>query len=584
VGLPTGEINNLVVIDIDDPDGWESLLEIEEQHGRPPETLEVETGGGGRHLYFCAPEGVKIGSRNGWRKGIDIKAEGGYVVAPPSTHASGRKYQWADGRGPNEVEIAELPEWLLTLLPRKDEAKQAPEAHHITGSTNGHASLLQRAQAYVAKAGAVSEGNRDDAAFRLAGSVAALSDKGSRLSESEIFAVLAPWNLRNNPPLPANELRKCVVSALTNGTPRAPKQSRQGMPDLRPADEREEPRIEFQKFKFGKLRHQYPRMKPVVIKGLLRQGETCNIISVSKIGKSWLGYGLALSVIAGQKWLGQFETAQGQILLVDNELHAETIVHRLPEVAGEMGVSCQQLDRDLDVWPLRGKGPSLSRLMPDFLDIEPGTFKLIILDAKYRFIEEGASENDNGDETRFYNRLDAIAEHTKAAVVLIHHSSKGSQTEKRVTDVGAGAGAQSRAADCHLVLREHEEPDVVVLEAAVRSFAPVEPLALKWDFPLWLPADGIDVSLLKGKQTRNEQRKDERDREGVNAIVDALRKWNREQNGPATPRQLRAATKLGKDRLQTLLDRLILDGQLTSTEIVNRGNKTYDYALPESDE
>ena len=61
----------------------------------------------------------------------------------------------------------------------------------------------------------------------------------------------------------------------------------------------------------------------------------------------------------------------------------------------------------------------------------------------YRFAIEGVSENDNAAMAGFYNRLDRIAERTKAAIVLIHHSSKGSQSDKRITDVGAGAGSQS---------------------------------------------------------------------------------------------------------------------------------------------
>jgi len=72
--------------------------------------------------------------------------------------------------------------------------------------------------------------------------------------------------------------------------------------------------------------------------------------------------------------------------------------------------------------------------------------------------------------------------------VLIHHTSKGFQANKSVTDVGAGAGSQSRATDTHLVLRPHEEPGCVVLDAAVRSWPPVDPCVLRWEFPIW----GVD--------------------------------------------------------------------------------------------
>jgi len=74
-----------------------------------------------------------------------------------------------------------------------------------------------------------------------------------------------------------------------------------------------------------------------------------------------------------------------------------------------------------------------------------------------------------------YNLLDSYADALGAAFSLVHHSSKGNHSGKNVTDVGAGAGAQSRAADTHLVLRPHESDSAVVVEAAVRSWAPVSP-------------------------------------------------------------------------------------------------------------
>ncbi len=69
--------------------------------------------------------------------------------------------------------------------------------------------------------------------------------------------------------------------------------------------------------------------------------------------------------------------------------------------------------------------------------------------------------------------------------VLVHHASKGNQSVKSVTDVGAGAGSQSRATDTHLVLRHHQEPGCVVVDAAVRSWPPIEPQCLRWSFPVW---------------------------------------------------------------------------------------------------
>ena len=128
-----------------------------------------------------------------------------------------------------------------------------------------------------------------------------------------------------------------------------------------------------------------------------------------------------------------------------------------------MGIHPDDYQQDLDIVSLRGNLQSLVDVERWIRDtIQPGQYKLIFWDALYRFAVEGVSENDNSAMATFYNRMDRIAAWTNAANVLIHHASKGDQSGKRVTDVGAGAGAQSRAADCHLILREHETPGIAV--------------------------------------------------------------------------------------------------------------------------
>ena len=77
-------------------------------------------------------------------------------------------------------------------------------------------------------------------------------------------------------------------------------------------------------------------------------------------------------------------------------------------------------------------------------------FKLVIIDAFYRAMPMKMDENDNGGMAKLYNAIDRYAKELDCAFVLIHHTSKGNQSIKNVTDVGSGAGAQSRAADAHL--------------------------------------------------------------------------------------------------------------------------------------
>jgi len=94
IGIATGSTSGIVVIDIDaDRGGVESWRDYQAKHGKV-ETLTSKTGAG-LHLYFTCPGGVALKSiSNGIGVGIDVKAEGGYVVAPPSIHRTGNMYLW----------------------------------------------------------------------------------------------------------------------------------------------------------------------------------------------------------------------------------------------------------------------------------------------------------------------------------------------------------------------------------------------------------------------------------------------------------------------------------------------------------
>src|SRR5512135_2253676 len=115
IGIVTGEISNLIVLDIDPAHGGDASLDrLERELGPLPVTIEAMTGGGGRHLYFAHP-GALIRNRTGLAQGMDLRGDGGYIVAPPSVHPSGQPYVWAAGRSPEEVMLAVLPRWVLRL-------------------------------------------------------------------------------------------------------------------------------------------------------------------------------------------------------------------------------------------------------------------------------------------------------------------------------------------------------------------------------------------------------------------------------------------------------------------------------------
>ncbi|MHB9131016.1 MAG: phage/plasmid primase, P4 family [Armatimonadota bacterium] len=132
IGIRTGAVPSgagFIVLDVDDHamgegvSGYDSLRQLETTHGPLPVTLTAITGSGGHHFFFALPAGVKIASSAGrLGAGLDIRGEGGYIVAAPSLHASGGNYAW-DNWG---VEMAEAPEWLIKLANTKERAAELP--------------------------------------------------------------------------------------------------------------------------------------------------------------------------------------------------------------------------------------------------------------------------------------------------------------------------------------------------------------------------------------------------------------------------------------------------------------------------
>ncbi len=160
---------------------------------------------------------------------------------------------------------------------------------------------------------------------------------------------------------------------------------------------------------------------------------------------------------------------------------------------------------DPKVSNLRGTGLDVLR-MEAWLRRRTETYALIIVDPLYRTYPDEFNENSNRDMTAVYDVLTRSAAAAEASIVVVHHQSKGGQADKDVSDVGAGAGAQSRAAGGHLVFRSHEQDGAVVMEALTRSWPPAEPMCLRWVYPLWKPAPDLDPAALRRAKPPDKRR------------------------------------------------------------------------------
>ena len=202
VGIATGSMSGgLIVIDLDvheerGEDGTDALWEWEREHGELPETVSAKTGSGGVHLYYQA--NTPISSSVNTTLGVDVRAEGGYVVAPPSLHPSGQPYAWDNS--PDDFDVAPADDRVLEFvkfvqggdLKRKEKFKLPKE---------------------------IKEGGRNTTLHKYGSS---MQSRG--FSDAEIYAGLVGANIAAcKPPLPQEDVDRIYQSVLGyekgNGVP-----------------------------------------------------------------------------------------------------------------------------------------------------------------------------------------------------------------------------------------------------------------------------------------------------------------------------------------------------------------------------
>lgn len=190
LGVITGKESGVVVLDIDPKnDGYASLKKAEEQYEDLPDTPTVQTGSGGRHYYFKHPGGTLTNRAGVLGGGIDLRGDGGFVVAPHSRHVSGSQYEWEVSY--SDLPFADMPQWLLREL-------QAP-----TAKAGASASVQQTGAGVL-----VREGGRDAWLISIAGTM-----RRRGLSYRPICAALHYANLDQcEPPLAREDIRRIAQS------------------------------------------------------------------------------------------------------------------------------------------------------------------------------------------------------------------------------------------------------------------------------------------------------------------------------------------------------------------------------------
>jgi hypothetical protein len=185
IGIATGRA---VVLDVDPRHGGDETLA---KFADLPPTWQVTTGGGGKHYYFAADAEIR-NSAGHIGPGLDVRGVGGYVVAPPSLHITGRRYTW--DRSPEQTALAPMPAWLLAAVRQPQAAKAGTPA------------TMWRD---LVKHG-VGDGRRNDTITRLAGHLLR-----RRVDPLVVLELMLVWNAtRCRPPLDEDEVTRVVDNVV----------------------------------------------------------------------------------------------------------------------------------------------------------------------------------------------------------------------------------------------------------------------------------------------------------------------------------------------------------------------------------
>lgn len=211
IGLRTG-----VAFDVVDIDGQEGLDSLNRYRADRPMTWgpEAKTGGGGWHLLHL-PSGA--GNRARIVPHVEYRGDGGYIVATPSIHPSGRRYEWAPGAGPDEP-LEPLPEWLRQLVVPPAPSAPGPLPLKRPGRVTAYAQrALERELGRVAMAPV---GSRNDTLNRAAFSLGQLVAGGVLPLELVVSQLVEAASRAG---LQGDEVEATIASGLRSGA-RQPRQ------------------------------------------------------------------------------------------------------------------------------------------------------------------------------------------------------------------------------------------------------------------------------------------------------------------------------------------------------------------------
>jgi energy-coupling factor transporter ATP-binding protein EcfA2 len=394
IAIVTGKISNLTVVDCD------TLGAIEKFESMLPENFEcpiVETPRGGRHYYFdYTPD---LYSRNRADDGIDIKSEGGYVLAPPSRTEKG-VYAWHSILNLKEIEPPPMPEEIKKFFAqRMTQSYTPPEGKYI-----------------------LDEGNRDNFIFHLA---LALFKDGLSYEEVKVQALEAARAAR--PPFPEREALRKVESAWRHF-----QSKKNGLKFANPAQaqaghskqETEEISIEL-----VPLSHFRCENISYLMEGRIPKGMVTLIVGDTTVGKSTLLTEIASRISRGDPLPGSYKgLVRGSTLYITSENDPKTLFKpRVLACGGDpekiiyfktMLVKTNEGEEKIRIFNINDL-PILERKIKEIPDLQ-----LIVIDPVISYLGEKIDPNSSVDVRRVMDLISEFAERNKITVILVAHLSK----------------------------------------------------------------------------------------------------------------------------------------------------------------
>lgn len=603
IGLATGVESGLYVID-EDADNAATWLNL-------PPTRGARTGKG-RHLYFLRPEGGKWGNFNSTILGakVDAKGDGGYVVAPPSLHANGKRYTWDD----ESIEITELPTMVRGLIEakaREDEervarakAERERRAREKTEAATpsrryGERALEGECEAVIN----TGEGGRNNqlniSAMRMGQLVASGHiDRSTVEGALELAALATGLELKEI----ANTIRSGIEKGLTE--PRIveekPRKERareerageepsnnNGPPPLSPYEQAvadltaigfgtKGTPVAFAKFEstVGLFDEVFPDT-PWQVRGLITERSLCVIGGEPKTTKTWAALEIAMAIATGTPAFGEFQAmkAPAHVALFMAEDSRRSVRNRLRALATSRGlepkVACARMHAAyMQAIDLRNIN-HVAGLVVSVREI-PGPVGMIVLDPLRDC--HGAEENSATEMATVAQAMRALRTVTGASVVFIHHMGKATADSKnrRAGQSMRGSTALHGAVDCGLYLRDLKTDKQTVWTN--KAEVEIKGARGAGDFSLTWHVKDINDEAVAGHWTfdRDEQEAKQaavavEDAELVSKLVDFLRGSVTADGAgykPVDQAFIRVSLAVKKDRLAAAVEAAIKDGSI----------------------